>query len=530
MRTEKNIIFTLCNIDINMKRFSLILLILTFSIQLSIAQRSMRKGDEALRMLHYYEAISNYESQLNKRRNSNEIIAEANYKIGYCYYKLSLPEVALNYFEKSIEYNFSDPLVHYYYGQTLQMNQQYYEALMEYEKFKDMDPANELAYIAIESINFAFEMLREPSRYEVSIVARLSSPESDYSPFFEQRNYRRVYFTSTRYTETGISGNPESGDYPSNIFVADIDRNNRWMDPVLLPGNVNTTDEEGAASLNFRSSNLYFTRCTYDKRRGSACRIYVARKSGSMWGRVTELNIPGIPSHVSIGHPAISDDELTLYFVSDGLPVNYGGKDIYVVTREKRNQDFGAPRSLGPIINTAGDEMYPHIRRNGDLYFASNGHPGMGGLDIFKAIIRDNTYEVINLGSPINSSHDDFGIVFMGNREEGFLSSRRSRGMGKTDLFHFVLPEMRLSLSGTIQDDMSLEKIENVEIQIMNDENIIIETHFTDKFGRYNIFLEPEMNYIINYISEDYKTNTIKIDTRNIEDSKDFRRDVFLNQ
>lgn len=512
-----------------MKRLPLLIILFMF-LQQSNAQRLVKKGDEALQVLHYYEAISNYESQLNKRRNSNETIAEVNYKIGYCYLKLSLPEIARSYFEKAIEYNFSNPLLHYYYGKTLQMNQQYYDALMEYEKFKELDRGNELALTAIESINYSFEMLREPTRYEVNIVARLSSPESDYSPFFEQRNYRKVYFTSTRFTETGIGANPESGDFPSNIFVAEIDRNGNWTDPVILPGNVNTSEEEGAASLNFRSSNLYFTRCTYHKKRDKGCRIFLARKSGSMWGRVVEINILGIPDHVSIGHPAISDDELTLYFAAEGLPVNYGGKDIYVVHREKRNQDFGVPMNLGPIINTSGDEMYPHIRRNGDLYFSSNGHPGMGGLDIFKAIKTDNSFDVINLGSPINSSHDDFGIVFMGNREEGFLSSRRLRGMGKTDLFHFVLPEMRLSLSGTVQDDMTLEKIENVEIQIMNDEMLLIETHYTDKNGAYKIFLEPEMHYIINYISEHYKAESINIDTRNIEDSKDFRRDVFLNQ
>ncbi len=496
-----------------------------------LSQRFIERGDEALELQHYYEAISNYQSQLDKRNSSKYEIAEASFKIGYCYLKLSLPEKAEGFFKKSIDNNYNAPIVHYYYGQTLQMLQKYYEALLEFEKFKELEPDNELADKGVENINYSFAMLKEPTRYEVNIVARLSSPESDYSPFFEQRNYRRVYFTSTRFTEIHEQDNPESGDYCSNIFYAEQDRNNRWGNPVILPGFVNTIDEEGAACLNFRSNNLYFTRCSYDKRQDKGCRIYMAQKSGRFWGRVAKVEIPGIPEHVSIGHPAISNDELTLYFSAEGLPGSYGGKDIYKVTRERRIHNFGYPQNMGPKINTEGDEMYPYVRINGELYFSSNGHHGMGGLDIFKAVEKDDgSYEVINLGSPINSSHDDFGIVFMGNREEGFLSSRRSRGMGKTDIFHFVLPEIDLSLSGTVWDKKTGKRLSNVEIQIMNEEYILMGTELSNEQGNFNIKLEPEMNYIIQYISDSYKTEVIEINAKEILNNKKIRKDIFLNK
>lgn len=496
----------------------------------SFSQRNLRKAEEALSMNHYSEAIDYYQSQLNRRRNSKAVIAEANFKIGYCYLKLSLPEKATNYFKTAIKNNISNPMVYYYYGRSLQMQQQYFEALQQYEKLQEIDPENIYAKVGIESVNFSFEMLRDPTRYEVNLVARLSSPESDYSPFFEQRNYRTVYFTSTRFSELHNQDNPESGDYNSNIFYAEQDRKGVWQEPRLLPGLVNSSDEEGAACLNFRSSNMYFTRCSFDKRNDKGCRIFIAKKSGNFWGRVEKVYIPGIPDNVSIGHPAISDDELTLYFSAEGLPDSFGGKDLYKVTRERRNQNFGNPINLGEIINTEGDEMYPHIRRNGDLYFASDGHPGMGGLDIFKATKKNNSFEITNLGSPINSSHDDFGIVFMGNREEGFLSSRRFRGMGKTDIFHFVLPEVIFNLSGIIRDNMTMEKLEKVEIQIMNDEYRLLQTLYSNKHGQYSTRLEPNTKFIIRYKIDNYETEKLIINTNNIEDSKEFKRDVFLNK
>lgn len=508
---------------------AVIFIILLFSLD-AFSQRNMRKAEAAMELNHYSEAIDYYKSQLNRRRNKQEVISKANYKIGYCYLRLSLPEKAESYFKLAIESGFSKPEIYFYYGQTLQMQQQYFEALQQYEILEEKYPGNKLAKRGIASVNYSFEMLREPTRYEVNIVAKLSSGESDYSPFFEQRNYRTVYFTSTRFSNMHDIDNPESGDFNSNIYYAEKNRQGGWENPKILPGFVNTENEEGAACLNLRSSNLYFTRCKYDKKNDTGCRIYMAKKSGRFWGRVEKVEIPGIPKNVSIGHPAISNDELALYFSADKLPVNYGGKDIYKVKRERRNHNFGNPINLGPEINTEGDEMYPHIRRNGVLYFSSNGHPGMGGLDIFKAIKSNGSYKVENMGSPINSSHDDFGIVFMGYKEEGFLSSRRHRGMGKTDIFHFILPEKVFSISGTVYDNMTMEKINNVEIQIMDEEFKLVELIYSDKHGNYYTEIEPQTEYTIRFNAEGYKKETVNIDTRNITDSKDFKRDIFLNK
>ncbi|HOZ31062.1 MAG TPA: hypothetical protein PLL66_09110 [Bacteroidales bacterium] len=501
------------------------------SLQFLYSQKLVKSGDKALEREQYSQAIEYYQTQLNKNRNGKHLIAEVSYKIGYCYKKLSLPEMSSEYFKTAIKNNYEDPIVYLHYGEALQMLQKYDSALIQYEIFKELAPEHKLANKGIESIEFTFESLSNPSRYEVKIYGVLNSGEYDYCPFYEVRNKKKIYFTSTRYAPTHVSISPESGEYCSNLFYSEQDKDGKWSDPIIVPGLVNTSDEEGAACLNHKSSNLYFTRCKYDKNLDKGCRIYVAKRVGSYWGQIKEVDIPGIPTEISIGHPAISDDELTLYFVADSLLGGLGGKDIYKVVRERKNQPFGPPQNLGDYINTEADEVHPYIRSNGDLYFSSDGHPGMGGFDIFRAkYISGTKYNLFNPGSPINSSHDDFGIVFIGMKEEGFLSSRRIGGMGKTDIFHFVLPELNFTVSGTIYNHKTNEVMPNVDIQVMNDEYVLMDTQLSDENGYYEIDLIPENNYIIFYKAKGYNVEKTSVDTKSLTESKHFTRDIFFNK
>ncbi len=513
-----------------MHKIFVIIILLGFSLA-TMSQKRMKLGIEEMEREQFAQAIEYFESQIKRTHKKKSILSEASFYAGYCNKKLSLPERASYHFRNAIKYGYDDPLVYLYLGESLQMMRRYDSALVYFEEFQRVSPEHKLATKGVESIKYTFDMLENPTRYEVEIKGRFNSGEYDYCPFFEARNNKKIYFTSTRYAPTHVSLSPESGEFCSNLFYSEKNKEGRWSDPLIVPGLVNTNDEEGASCLNHKSSNLYFTRCKYDKEHDKGCRIYVAKRVGSYWGQVKEVDIPGIPEKISIGHPAISNDELTLYFVADSLLGGLGGKDIYKVTRIKKNQPFGAPQNLGDIINTEADELHPYIRSNGDLYFSSDGHPGMGGLDIFKAHhIEGINYQISNMGSPVNSSHDDFGIVFMGMNEEGFLTSRRIGGMGKTDLYHFILPEIKFTVSGTIWDKYSNEPVSGVDIQVMNDEYVLMDSKISDEFGKYEIELNPENNYIIYYKCKGYQVEKAVVETKLLTDSKHFVRDVFLKK
>ncbi|MCK9254907.1 MAG: hypothetical protein GX793_07670 [Bacteroidales bacterium] len=508
--------------------FIIVILILPLSF---FGQKYLKQGDLALDKEQYAQAIELYSAQIKKSKRKAHLIAEASFKIGYCYKKLSIPEESSEYFKKSIELKYPDPLQFLYYGEALHMQQKYDSALIQYEIFKDLATDHKLANKGIESIDLTFLSIDNPTRHKVELFAVLNSNEHDYCPFYEVRNKHKIYFTSGRYAPTHVSISPESGEYCSNLFFSEQDKFGKWSKPSIVPGLVNTIDEEGASCLNHKSNNLYFTRCQYDKKKDKGCRIYVAKRVGSYWGQIKEVEIPGIPENISIGHPAISDDELTLYFVADSLLGGLGGKDIYKVVRERKNSPFGHPKNLGPYINTEADEIHPYIRSNGDLYFSSDGHAGIGGFDIFKAKhISGVEYKVSNLGFPINSSRDDFGIVFIGMKEEGFLSSTRTGGLGKSDLYYFKLPSLDFTLSGTIYDKNTKEKMENVDIQIMNDEYILMDSQQSDANGSYEIDLLPENNYIIYYKLKGYHIAKEIVDIKTLTKSKHFLRDIYLEK
>lgn len=511
--------------------FICIAILYVFTAPNANAQRLLNKGTEMFADEQYYIASKYFNKILTGNKYSDIEKGEASYYIGRCFFEVSRPADAIKYFKLAIEYNYQAAKLHLYYGQALQMIESFAKAEKHLLKYKEMMPDDSIADQALERYRRCVYMMRNPTSYDVVQVPSLNSPEMDYCPFFKGNTFETVYFTSSRRLSDNPKISPESGEYFSNIYEAEINKDGFWQKPKIIDGSVNTDYDEGAASLNRTTRNLYFTRCTYSKKKDKACRIYVAKRSNNYWTQVEKIEIKGIPKHVSVGHPSISHDELTLYFVADSMFGGYGGKDIYKISRKKRSENFGTPQNLGPNLNTRYDDAYPYIRKNGLLYFSSKGHTSMGGYDIFVAKETGLAqFDVKNMGYPINSPHDDFGIVFMDSYNEGFLTSERIGGLGKSDIYYFHKPEIKLSLKGIIWDIMTNKPVEDVQVSLMNNNYELIDIIKTNSDGEYEFDLETNYDYTIYVKHKDYGITTDSISTAGINTTKEFIREIFIKK
>jgi peptidoglycan-associated lipoprotein len=337
----------------------------------------------------------------------------------------------------------------------------------------------------------------------------LNSRNDDFSPAFSSNDYQEVYFTSSRDETTGNTEHGATGQGFADIFFSSMDKKGKWGTPLPLSPAINTESEEGTPSFTADYNTMFFTRCNMNRRKTEGCQIFEATREGTRWTDIKP--IPLASDSLVVAPPAISNDGLTLYFVSDmegstKTPEGKNSKDIWLVTRASANTDWGSPQNAGSIINTSGDELFPYRHPDGTLYFSSNGHVGMGGLDIFKAVRNEGgQWNVENMKYPVNSSADDFGIVFEKDRESGFFSSAR-KGRTSSDIYSFVLPPLRFSIAGIVRDEKNDDIIAGAIVKSIGSDGITLETK-TGNDGIFRFSLNPGTDYV--FISE--KKGTLKV-------------------
>jgi peptidoglycan-associated lipoprotein len=325
-----------------------------------------------------------------------------------------------------------------------------------------------------------------------------------------------------------------TGQQFTDLFLVTQDKKGKWSTPVILPEPISSKFNEGAASMNDKGSGLFFTRCGVEKKKKMGCQIYFAQKKGPNWDfpELITLNNDTSTSALTFGHPSISSNELTLYFASD-MPGGQGGKDVWCVKRTKKNKPWGKPENLGPVINTAGDEMFPYIHDNGMLFFSSNYHLGMGGMDIFKSEPKaDGSFGAPeNMKFPMNSPGDDFGITFKGaSIEEGYFTSNRKGGKGSDDIWYFSTPPIFFTLKGVVTDDSTKQIITGAIIKCVgSDGTVIFDT--TDVTGGYffsNKQILPNTSYDLLASKVGYYSAKGKESTVGFEQSRDLVHDFQL--
>jgi len=511
-----------------MKRNILFILLLFYSGFLFSQAKDYQKAEEAFKYEEYWTAIQYYKSAYEKF-NDPVKKAEIVFKIGLCYRALHESKEAELWFKKAIKVKYPDPLAVLYYADALKMNGAFEEAAVEYQNYGKLVPGDKRAEIGVKSCQLAAKWISKPSRYTVENMAFLNSKDQDFCPVYAKKDYKELYFTSNRAGSTGDQIHARTGAGFFDLWTTSVDRKGKWSEPKPLGPPINTPDDEGASSLNLKGNTLYFTRCKVNKKAIIGCKIFYSEKKGNNWDEPQQILIKGAEDSTSIGHPSISEDELTLYF-SANLPGGYGGRDIWMLKRDKKSSPWNPePINLGPDINTPGNEVFPYIRNNGKLYFSSDYHVGMGGLDIFEATPDPKTgkYKVVNMKYPINSNADDFGIIFEGEAERGYFSSNRKGGKGGDDIYMFYLPPLQFTLKGFIKDCKTDDPIQGAKIVIKGSDGTTKEL-VSELDGSYKIDLSPNTDYQIFVSKEKYLNANAGESTKGLEENKEFNVDICL--
>ncbi|MFC2115112.1 OmpA family protein [Bacteroidota bacterium] len=481
------------------------------------------KGREAYAAGEYIMAIDLFKDAYNKV-SDKEVKKELIFLIAECYRITNQPDKAELRYKQAIQKEYPNPIIYLRYADALRMDESYEDAMEQYRRYKELVPDDPRGQDGITSCELALDWMATPSNYEIENMKYFNSRQSDFSPYFAEDDYKIVYFTSSRDEATGNDLHGGTGENFTDIFQSRMDRKGKWSVPVALDENINSEFEDGTPVLNDDYSVMYFTRCQVNKNTNFGCQIYKASKAGETWSAAEPLALAD--DSIVIAHPAISADELTLYFVSD-MPGGVGGKDIWMVSRESNVGEWGSPVNM-EAINTVDDEMFPFIHSDESLYFSSNGRIGMGGLDIYKANqLEDESWTIENMKYPINSFADDFGIVFEKEMERGYFSSTR-KGRGDDEIYMFVLPPKKFNVIGEVRDDKTDGLLENSIVKSIGSDGITIETT-TGADGTFRFMLKPNTDYVFVASRENYLNGKERETTKGQDKSTDFKTTIYLS-
>ena len=413
--------------------------------KLSEADAQFQRGE-------YYDASVTYKKVYNKLRKKEERPqrGEVAFKMGRCYRLLNMSARASAAFQNALRYEYPDSTTHFMLAQALHADGKYAAALRSYDKYLEFCPDDSLAINCAEGCRTAQEIRARGSRYVVKQAKLFNSRRADFCPMYLGADCDQIYYTSTTEKATGDKKSEITGMKNADVFFSKKNEKGEWERPEPVEGELNTEFDEGIVAFSPDAQTMYLTKARRELNAPTSVEIYTSTRSDAKWSAPVKFEITA-DTLSTFGHPAVSPDGEYLYFVSD-MPGGYGGKDIWRISLKERQ---GSLVNLGPDINTEGNDDFPYVRSDGSLYFSSDGHPGMGGLDIFRATAvgdpADMRWKVENMGFPINSAGDDFGITF-GKGEDGFFSSNRGDARGYDHIYSFEYDPVRITIEGLVMD------------------------------------------------------------------------------
>ncbi len=426
--------------------------------KLSVADEQMARGE-------YYDASRTYRKVYNKltKKEERKLRGEVAYKMAECHRRLSQSARASAAYQNAVRYGYEDTLLQLHLAESLHAEGRYQQAIAAYEEYLKLRPDDKKALNGLAGAKIGAE--RGPrTRYVVRQPKLFNSRRADYAPMYYDKSYDRIYYTTTNEKVTGTHRSEINGMKKSDIWTASKNERGEWQRPEPVEGELNSEVEEGIVSFSPDGATMYLTKARREPNANTGVEIYTSQRSDASWSKPVKFEITA-DTISSYGHPAVSPDGQWLYFSSD-MPGGQGGKDIWRINLVDK---IGSLENLGEWINTPGDEVFPYVRTDSLLYFASDGHPGLGGLDLFCArLTPSGGWSVTNMGSPVNSASDDFGITF-GEGESGFFSSNRGDQRGYDHIYSFELPELKILISGWVLD-RDEEPVPNAVIRIVGND------------------------------------------------------------
>ena len=455
---------------------------------------NVKKGDAFYAIGEYFDASNEYKKAYSRTPTKEKAKrGERAWKMAECYRRINYTAKALGAYQNAVRYHYPDSMSLFYLAQMQHKQGEYKQAQKNYQLFLDSVPDSERARLGLQGAMQATQWKEHPTLYTVKKMALFNSRRADFSPVLYGDDWDEIVFSTTRQQVTGDETSGITGTKSGDFFHSKLDEKGQWTQPEKLEGEVNTEFDEGACCLSPDGKTMYFTRCSHDPDYPRYAEIFTSQRSDATWSKPQKLEITRDTLSL-YAHPAVSPDGKWLYFVSD-MEGGLGGLDIWRIAIG--DHGLGGVENVGAPINSEGDEMFPTFRPNGDLYFSSDGHPGMGGLDIFcaKADEKGVWKTVENLRYPVNSSGDDFGMTFEGVYNRGYFSSNRGDGRGWDHIYSFECPEIVQTVKGWVYEKDGYELPEGLVYMVGNDgTNLRISVKGDGSFTQ---VVQPGVDYVL---------------------------------
>ncbi len=490
----------------------------------------LKDADEAYDRGEYFDAATIYRKLYNKynRKEDAWLRGELAFQLGMCHLKLNQGNRAAAAFQNAIRYDYEDTTILLRLGQSQQREGQYAAAIKSYNEYLAIAPDSWEAKVGIRGCELAPKWKEEGSRYTVKQDKILNSRRADYCPMFLDKNLEYVYLTSTNEKSTGELRSEITGTKKGDIYFSKKDEKGVWSRPEVVEGGLNTEHDEGAAAFSPDGSTMYLARAVRQDW-PTIVEIYTSSRSEAKWSAPQKFEITA-DTLSSYSDPFVSPDGQWLYFASD-IPGGQGGIDIWRINLKDKH---GTLENLGPQINTKGNDRFPNVRTDSLLYFASDGHPGMGGLDLFVAKLQPreegdkismDRWEIENMGVPMNSAGDDFGITF-GTGESGYFSSNRGDARGYDHIFSFIKPDLQVWISGYVVDKDD-EPVPNAVIRIVGDDGSNQKTAARPD-GSFRFDLQRGVKYAMLASADGYLNARQEFESDTVEEDAEYNVDFIL--